>query len=162
MPTRHEGSNNLARDAHESCHRLGLGDRDTDALRSEGAHDEPGGRECLRSLGRRFPCRQPHEIAVRDRHRPPLRAQLRLHLVASGREHSHLLEQLSLVIERRVHGALSGLGDRERNRGAACRLHDGRVRDRVAGAQPGEAIGLRKGAQHDEVRVAPDEGRAVD
>ena len=66
------------------------------------------------------------------------------------------------VVERRERRRLRQRVHVERLAHAVEHVGDGRLRDAVADAQAGEAVGLRERARHDEVRVTRDPGDGGD
>ena len=118
------------------------------------------GRRCRRrrersaAVGCRLARRQPHEVAVRLRDVPALLTQGSLHLVAAvgrGRRPARGSSSSwsSAARAARWAGSVTESGIASRVRHPGCSLAD-----RVADPEAGEAVRLREGAQHDEVRVA--------
>ena len=97
---------------------------------------------------------EPHEVALRLRHRPTGVGQPGDHPVALGDQRVDPLEQLRLALERRERRGLRDAGDAEGQGDRPQRAGQRRRPDGVPDAEPGQPVGLGEGPGEQHVVVA--------
>src|SRR6476659_6963017 len=132
---------------------LGLADGDPDPVVAVLADHQPRLVARRREVGRVRAEREPEEVGLARRQLPTLVLQRGRHPGALLDQGIDALLELCRVPQRRDRGGLGDRVDPERDRRLAQRRRDPVVRYRIPDPQPREPVSLRKGPQHNEVRV---------